>query len=132
MQDWIQVLIALISGGAITAAISKINMLRPDKRKGEAEAEKQELENDDIRFNGLVATVDDLNSRLIEALGRMRELEDALNKSNAQVVELKGELLQAHSIIKGQQIEIDDLNAEVVKLRKENDTLKTKLEEYHG
>lgn len=117
MNGILEIILAIVGGGGLTIGVQRLYLLRTEKRKGEAEAESIEIANEDKRIESYRETVDDLNNRLKEALEKMRQLEDALYKSNAQVIELKNELLQAHSIIKNQQIEIENLKRENAELQ---------------
>lgn len=111
MQDWVQIILSAVGGGALITFVQKVNLLRSDKRKGEAEAERTELENDDIRFSSYVKTINDLNERMDEAMAKMRTLEKALEQALLKNNELK--------------IEND-------RLRKENETLRSEIASLKG
>lgn len=129
MSYWVQIILAVVGGGAITTAIQRFNLLKSDKRKGDADAERVELENDNIRFEGYVATINDLNDRLSSALSKMRELEEAISNANTKNIELKAEILRLNKTIVDLKSELDESNYNVVRLEEEVAELKKRLEE---
>lgn len=91
MQDWLQIILALCGGGLTGAFLKNMVTLKSDKRSGNADAERKEIENDDLRFEAYKATIDDLNTRMEQALVKMRRLEEMVSQYSAENAELKTE-----------------------------------------
>lgn len=83
-MDALTIITTILSTGAISSAVTSFVLLRSKKHKADAEAETVELENDKLQFSSYKLIIEDLNSRLSNALTSMARLEEELNRVRQQ------------------------------------------------
>lgn len=83
-MEALTIISTILTTGAISSAVTSFVMLRSKKHKADAEAETVELENDKLQFSSYKLIIDDLNSRLANALTSMARLDEELNRCRQQ------------------------------------------------